>query len=323
MIDTIEAIRTLMKQISGTMANAGLEAKEVPGSKDHASIDTSDSSLTSVNYEGSAGTARLEFSGSTMKILAAKSDEKEFHELSETLFENQNEDWGQKDLRSAGNEIIDCIATFFGTDPVYEAVDKSKKKGGSSALAGKKKTAAPAKKNAKNPKTTNAHKKGKRADEQFDALDLAYRLEGIFSDLRGKADENIDQYGRFLPEEYIQDNVTEPVIGAIKSKDRQVLKRLFRALNLFYDEGEKDTQSLVAVSVLGVGLAKEDDATVEYAMTWMSDTLRPPVQNIIRYFRKGNTQKKLDKYYHPKAYKPTAKERAQKTALASLNANTK
>ena len=117
MIDTIEAIRTLMKQISGTMANAGLEAKEVPGSKDHASIDTSDSSLTSVNYEGSAGTARLEFSGSTMKILAAKSGENEFHELSETLFENQNEDWGRKTFALPAMRLLTALPPSSGQTP--------------------------------------------------------------------------------------------------------------------------------------------------------------------------------------------------------------
>ncbi len=308
MIEKNEAIRSLIKMAGPTMRAAGLHAQgtDVPGEKERNYISVAEG-VSAVNYEGETGTARVEFIDNLMKVLVAKPDDKEFKEVSVSLFENEEESFGQNDLRSAGNEIIDSIARAFNITPIYDA-DKTVK--------GKAQNKA----NVDNAEKKPARKKRvRRSDAEFDNLDLAYRLESVYTDERGKADEMLDKYDdMFLAEEYMQNVMVDHVMDSIKSGDRATLKRIFKTFNLFYDQGEKDTQSMIAVSLLGVPLAQQDDSVLESLEGWMSETLAPAVNNVVKYYKKGNTQRKLNKYYNPKPYKPSAKERRQQAALDSL-----
>lgn len=308
MIEKNEAIRTLVKNISGTMDAAGmvLQTRAVEGQKERDPLHE-EGKTTAVLYQGPLGSVRLEFADGLMKVLCGRGEE-EYQEVSTSLFENDAEKWNQKDLRSAGNEVMDSVSSFFNTPIVYEEGGKGKKSETSAAgtRAVAEKADVPAKKK----------KKKKRAGDEYECIDLAYRLESIYQDTRGKADENIDQYGRFLPEEYFAGVMTPLVIESIRTEDRPVLKRLFRAFNTFYDEGEKDAQSLITVSILGVNMV-QDDTLYPVCEPYMSETLQPAVYEVVRYLKKG-TARKMNKYNNPKPYKPTAKERAQKNALESL-----
>lgn len=308
MIEKTEAINGLLKAVSATMGAAGLSAED-----NGKIMEVGD--LQSVTYSGDAGTVRLEFEGIAMRVLASKPDDKEFHELSTTLFETGAEDFDAKELRSIANDVIESAAKFFGVTPVYDDA-KAPAKG-----KGKQQPAKKAQQPEKKPAPSAGRKKKHNPNEEYDAMDLANRLEAIYPETRGKIDENMDKYGRFLPEEYFQEVMADRVMKTIRSKDRQTLKRLFKAFNLFYDEGEKDTQSLVAVSLLGFQISQAEDSAelLEYVDTWCNDTLRPAVDKVVWYFQSGNKRKKVRQYLNPKPYKPSAKERAQKNALQSLN----
>lgn len=313
MIEKNEAIRALIKMVYPTMHNAGFYAqgKDVPGQKEKNYINEA-GGISAVNYEGDPGTVRVEFSDNLMRILVSKPDDKEFRTISTTLFKNEEETFDRRELQSIANEVIDSVSQYFGVEAVY---DEKKLK------AAKGQAAAPAAKQNAAPKKNNAakKKKTKKAGDEYDSIDLAYRLEAIFPEVRGSADANMEQYGRFLPEQYCDDVMKDQVMGAIKAKNRQVLKRLFKAFNLFYNEGEKDTQSLVAVSLLGIPLVREGDQELtDYVVDWCDDSLGPAVANVVKYYSHGKNRK-LEKYDNPKPYKPTAKERAKKTALQSLN----
>lgn len=319
MIEKNEAIRTLIKMVYPTMHNAGFfaQGKDVPGQKEKNYINEA-GGISAVNYEGNSGTVRIEFADDVMRVLVSKPDDKEFRTVSTTLFRNEEEDFDRKELQSIANEVIDSVSQFYGVAAVYEEKKGGKNKGQSNVPA-KKTSDKPANQNQKKKSNAVRKKKSKRAGDEYDAIDLAYRLEAIFPECRGQADENMATYGRFLPEQYCEDVMTEKVTEAIKSKNRQTLKRLFKAFNLFYDEGEKDTQSIVAVSLLGIPLVRENDPELtDFVVDWCDDSLGSAVSHIVKYYSHGKARK-LKKYDDPTPYKPTAKERAKKTALQSLN----
>lgn len=319
MIEKNEAIRTIIKMVYPTMHNAALfaQGKEVPGQKEKNYINEA-GGISAVNYEGDLGTVRIEFADDVMRVLVSKPDDKEFRTVSTTLFRNEDENFDRKELQSIANEIIDSVSQFYGVAAVYEEKKGGKGKGQSNVPAAQKNNA---KQPANQSKKSNAtkKKKSKKAGDEYDAIDLAYRLEAIFPEVRGAADENMEKYGRFLPEQYCEDVMTAKVTEAVKEGNRQTMKRLFKAFNLFYDEGEKDTQSIVAVSLLGLPLARANDQELtDYVVDWCDDSLGSAVSHIVKYYSHGKARK-LAKYDDPKPYKPTAKERAKKTALQSLN----
>lgn len=318
MIEKNEAIRTLIKMVYPTMHNAGFSAqgKEVPGQKEKNYINEA-GGISAVNYEGDLGTVRIEFADNVMRILVSKPDDKEFRTVSTTLFNNEDENFERKDLQSTANEIIDSVSQFFGVTPVFEDKKSGKGKGQSNSPAKKNNSTKP--EHQKKKSNAAKKKKSKKAGDEYDAIDLAYRLEAIFSECRGEADANMEKYGRFLPEQYCDDVMRDKVVDAINGKNRQTLKRLFKAFNLFYDEGEKDTQSIVAVSLLGIPLVRADDPELtEFVVDWCDDALGSAVSNVVKYYSHGKARK-LEKFDDPKPYKPTAKERAKKNALQSLN----
>lgn len=308
-----EAILSLTKALEGTMDAAGMKVVVSPkneGGKER-SVIISDKNQDVVTYKGTLGEVALRFDGTSMNVLCAKPDG-ELTDVSAELFEYGSPNWNQKDIRSAANEASESIAAFFGTGIVYDA-DLIK--------GGKKKNGVTVQPKAPEPKAVaaaEAVQRAKKTSENYDAFHLARRFEAIYQDIRGKAEENIAQYGEFLPEEYFKEYATKYALGSIRRDDRQEMKRLFRTCNTFYDEAEKDVQSLITVSILGMGFAAEP-VLLDNATPYMSETLGPAVTQIVKYLRKGSAKRKIKEYDEPTSYKPTHKElRKQRRKSAML-----
>ncbi|MBQ1663847.1 MAG: hypothetical protein II057_04775, partial [Clostridia bacterium] len=241
MADKKAALQSLYKQLEGTMNAAGLKAADK-------AVITSDETMDVIRYTGDAGDVRLEYKLGALDILATSEEEGKFQNLGTLLFEAENDDWGAKDIRSAANEVAETVSDFFGTTFVTA---------GSSEKAQQKQKNA--KSNDKAPAPVPKKKKAKKSDN-YEPVDLAYRLEAIYPEYAGKAMANEEEFGMFLPEEYFQQNpkLLEDILLDIRMEDRQQCKKLFKTFNNYYDDGEKDTQSLIAVTLLGMGAAKEE-----------------------------------------------------------------
>ena len=293
MADKKAALQSLVKQLEGTMNAAGLK----PADKD---VIASDETMDVIRYAGDAGDVRLEYKDGSLEVLGTSEEDGAFKNLGTLLFEAESEDWG-----SAANEVAETVAEFFGTTFVTA---------GSSEKAQQKQNSG-AKANEKAPAPAPKKKKAKKSDS-YEPADLIYRLEAIYPDYAGKAFANEEEFGTFLPEEYLQQNpkLVEDILLDIRMEDRQQCKKLFKTFNNYYDDGEKDTQSLIAVTILGMGAAKEE-GLLTVIENYASEDLMNIVRNVANYLNTGAGKRALKKYADPKPYKESLKERWGKQGL--------
>ena len=285
---------SLVKQLEGTMNAAGLK----PADKD---VIASDETMDVIRYAGDAGDVRLEYKDGSLEVLGTSEEDGAFKNLGTLLFEAESEDWGAKDIRSAANEVAETVAEFFGTTFVTA--------GSSEKAQQKQKSGAKANEKAPAPAPAPKKKKAKKSDS-YEPADLIYRLEAIYPDYAGKAFANEEEFGTFLPEEYLQQNpkMIEDILLDIRMEDRQQCKKLFKTFNNYYDDGEKDTQSLIAVTILGMGAAKEE-GLLTVIENYASEDLMNIVRNVANYLNTGAGKRALKKYADPKPYKESLKER--------------
>lgn len=300
MADKKTALLGLWKQVEGSMNAAGLSPVKAEKSGD---VLTNDGTHDVLSYAGEAGEVRLEYANGVLDIIGSNGEETK--SLGTLLFEAESDDWGVKDIRSAANEVGETVADFFGTTFVTASSSEKAQKT-KNAKAAEAAAAAPAPKKKKSKKNVDA----------FEPVDLIYRLEAIFPEYAGKADENEARYGTFLPEEYLQENpkLLEDILLAIRMEDKNYMKRLFKTFSTYYEDGEKDTQSLIAVSLLGMGAAKEE-GLLPIMEQYASEDLFKVVDGIAKYLNTGKGKKALKKYADPKPYKESLKERWGKQGL--------
>lgn len=285
-----EAVLILLKTIGGTMDAAGLSltGPKKPGEDD-----------ADITFSGDAGDATLKLEGNILQTLCRKKDTDDFKCVSQTLFDCETEDWDIKDTKSAANEVSESVASFFGTAVVYETQEnKANAKANTKSSKGKAQMTP----EIENFIAQGQKKKAKRESTiTYEPENLANRMENIFPAIKGSIDKNIEKYEMFLPEEYFRENVTDKIIEAIKLEDKPILKKVFNAFNIFYDEGGNDVQSLIVVSILGIALSKED-GLVEKCENYMSETLYDALIPVIKYLKTGAGKRKLADLENPKPY---------------------
>lgn len=136
----------------------------------------------------------------------------------------------------------------------------------------------------------------------YDPTTLASKLCIVFPELRPYYKENIDTYGEFLAEEFFTKYGTQKVIDAIKQNNPQTMKRLFQVLNEIYEDGTNDTQSLIAVTIMGE--LGNDQILLANCVDYMSETMAPPVIEVNKYLASMSGKKAKKKLLNPPAYKP-------------------
>lgn len=281
---------TLIKSIDGTMKAAGLAQD--------GKINDADESIA-FKYTGKAGEVSIELSDNVLSV-TCKKDDGDFCTVSQILFECDDESFDIKDIKSSANEISESVSSFFGTECVYDTQEN-------------KNSAAKSGKGTKNdaaitPEIEEFLAKGKKKKEKestvtYEPENLANRMENIFPVLKGELDKNIEKYGTFLSEEYFETLVTPKIVDAIKLEDKPVLKKIFNAFNIFFDEGDNDMQSLIVVSILGVSFAN-DDTLLPKCEKYMSELLYEGITPVVHYLKTSTGKKKIKDLENPKPYKP-------------------
>ncbi len=162
---------------------------------------------------------------------------------------------------------------------------------------------APAKKKAQQTKAAQTVSKAAVKNGSFyDPNTLASKLCLVFPELRPYYKDNIAKYGEFLSEEFFTKYGTRKVIDAIKANDPHTMKKLFQVLNEIYEDGTNDTQSLIAVTILGE--LGNDNILLANCVDYMSETMAPPVIEVNRYLASAAGKKAKKKLANPPAYKP-------------------
>lgn len=192
------------------------------------------------------------------------------------------ENGDNKDVNYVVNELSDCLNERFG-----------------------KKAAVKKAVTSKGPQTVS--KTAVKNGSYYDPNTLASKLCLVFPELREPYKQNIAEYGEFLGEKFFTEYGTEKVINAVKQNNPQTMKKLFQILNEIYEDGTNDTQSLIAVTILGE--LNNDQILLARCVDYMSETLAPPVIEVNRYLASSAGKRARKKLENPPAYKPKKKKK--------------
>lgn len=187
------------------------------------------------------------------------------------------ENGDNRDVNYVVNEISDCLNERFGKKAAVKKVSASKA-----------------------PQTVS--KTAVKNGSYYDPNTLASKLCLVFPELREPYKQNIAEYGEFLGEKFFTEYGTKKVIDAIKQNNPQTMKKLFQILNEIYEDGTNDTQSLIAVTILGE--LGNDQILLARCVDYMSETLAPPVIEVNRYLASASGKRARKKLENPPAYKP-------------------
>ncbi len=242
-----------------------------------------------IMFRGERGRIRIEYDNGKLALFCAK--------------ENQ-EDTPDDDMPRASLSLLD-LETFNEKDIKYicqeysETFDKlfSHKP----AHSGKK---------APTPVSRTQAKSGVLA---YDANTLGSRFTTLYTELRDEYKKNLEDYGEFLAEDFFTKHGNAVVIETIRENEPAKMKKLFKLLNDIYEDGTNDTQSIVAVTILGCSLANNPEL-VDNAKEYFSDTMKEPVTEIIKYLQ--NSKSARMRLENPPLYKP--KKEKKKGMFASM-----
>jgi hypothetical protein len=278
-----------MKGIEGTINDAGLKVEYPEGVKKPDLPIKTEGNKSIIMYRGDKGRVRIEYENSRLSLFIAKADESDAPDddmprASLSLLELESYD--ERDLKYIFEEYIETLEKNF--------INKS-------PLAGKK---------LPTPVSRTQAKSGALA---YDANTLGSRFTTIYPELRDEYKINLDTYGEFLAEDFFVNHGNKKVIETIRKNDRVQMRKLFNLLNDIYEDGTNDTQSIVAVTILGCSLADNPDL-IDIAKEHFSETMNEPVCEIIKYLRKSKSARL--RLQNPPLYKP--KKEKKKGMMASM-----
>ncbi len=270
-----DAISKIYAGIGDALSENGFSVRTPESAEKDALPLFTEGERTYMEFTGEKGTMRLEFSGAQAALLY-EDDAEAFQKLSVNYFDPESFD--ERDVKSLCNELADSIRQKY-----------TAKKGNKT-------------KNNKMP-TPVSRSAAKNGTQSYDGNTLANRLTStMYPDLKEAYRANYEKYGEFLAEEFFVNYGTARVIGTIKTREKQSLNKLFKILNDIYENGSNDTQSLIAVTILGE--MNNDAQMCETAAEYMCDDMRETVLLVNKYLASAKGKRAKEKMKNPPAYKP-------------------
>ena len=260
---------------------AGVEKGELPA--------VTDSGRITIEYKGENKALKLEHFNNKLALLgAAKEGEilsSDFSQISLSLLDSESAD--SKDVKYIVNEFSETLVEHFGT-----------------------KTQKPTKTKLPTPVSKAAAKSG---SVSYDPNTLANRFTAIYPELREEYKANCEKYGQFLAEDFFINHGTPVVLATIKENDPTKMRKLFNLLNDIYEDGTNETQSLIAVTILGA--MNNDQEMLANCVDYMCDDMTSPVINVNKYLASKGGKGARMRLENPPKYKP---EKAKKKGMMSM-----
>ncbi|MBR4727254.1 MAG: hypothetical protein IK080_05130 [Clostridia bacterium] len=278
MAEIIEALNELYRGLGETMKTCGFTPVFPAGADRSEAPVTQEGDKYVVAYTGENKALRLEFANDRLMVMGAQKEGEilagDFSEVLKKLFVPGEAT--EKSLRSDVNEISEEVLVVFG--PKAQKSAKSK---------------------LPQPVSKAAAKSGAVS---YDPNTLGNRFTSIYKELREEYKRNCETYGQFLPEDFFLNHGNAVVLGIIRENNPTKMRQLFNLLNEIYEDGTNETQSLIAVTILGA--LGNDDQLLANCVDYMSDDMTKPVINVNRYLdSKGGAGAKM-KLENPPKYKP-------------------
>lgn len=283
------ALELILKGIEGQLTELGFEVDYPDGIRPPELPVSTVGSKSVIMYRGEKGRVRLELNGDKLALFCARADES---------------DTPDDDMKRASLSLLD-LETFdekdikFICEEYNETFDKT--------FSGK-----PLHSGKKMP-TPVSRTQAKSGAMSYDANTLGSRFSTIYPELRDEYKNNVDTYGEFLAEDFFVNHGNAFVIKTLRENDKVKMRKLFNLLNDIYENGTNDTQSLVAVTILGSSIAANPEL-LENASEYFSDTMSEPVNEIITYLKKSKSARM--RLENPPVYKP--KKQKKKGLFSSM-----
>lgn len=243
-----------------------------------------------VEYTGAGKALRFEYFNKKISVTAAIKEEGEIIDSDFRPYDSwflDPDTATDKDIRSAVNEFTEVINGIFGT-----------------------KTAKPIKNKLPTPVSKAAAKSGAVS---YDPNTLGNRFTAVYPELREEYKANCEKYGQFLPEEFFLEHGNKIVLETIKENNPTKMKKLFNLLNDIYEDGTNETQSVIAVTILGA--MNNDQQLLANCVDYMCEDMLSPVIQINKYIASSKSARmRLD---NPPKYKPK-KAKKSKGVMSSL-----
>lgn len=147
----------------------------------------------------------------------------------------------------------------------------------------------------------------------YDPVTLASRLCLVFPEIRDDF-KRVSSQGEFLYADYFETYATPKIIDAINKNQPATMKKLFQVLNEVYEDGTNETQTLIAVSILGK--LENNQILLARCVDYMSQTMMPTVIEVNKYLATIGGKKALKKLENPPIYKP--KKKKKKSGLMDM-----
>ena len=273
-----EQFAQVLSALEGTLASYGFQP--LPGEAG-AALTVNDNAAYAL-YAGEKGALKLQYQNERVELFAADDAETLEADGKRLLVSLLPGGADERDVKYVVSEMSETVETRFSQKVV------AKKKQGPKA-----------------PQTVS--KAAVKAGSFYDPNTLASKLCLVFPELRDAYKENLAQYEEFLAEEFFENYGTPRVIAAIKENKPATMKKLFQTLNEIYEDGTNDTQSLIAVTILGA--LDNDQVLLARCVDYMSETMAPPVIEVNKFLATGKGKKAKEKMKNPPAYKPKKKKK--------------
>ena len=268
----------VLSALEGTLSGFGFQP--LPGEAG-AALTVNDNAAFAL-YAGERGALKLQYQGERVELYAADDAETLEADGKRLLVSLLPETADERDVKYVVSEMTETLETRFSK----KAISKKKQ-------------------NAKAPQTVS--KAAVKAGSFYDPNTLASKLCLVFPELRDAYKANLAQYEEFLPEEFFENYGTPRVIAAIKENKPATMKKLFQTLNEIYEDGTNDTQSLIAVTILGA--LDNDQILLARCVDYMSETMAPPVIEVNKFLATSAGKKAKEKMKNPPPYKPKKKKK--------------
>lgn len=290
MLELNNALDLIIKGLEPTLDTYGFKADYPDGVRAPELPVTKSGNKSVIMFRGEKGRVRIEYESEKIGLFVATADDAETPDdaigrASLSLLDLQN--YEDRDVKYICDEFAETITNMYSS--------KREREGG-------KKLPTPVSK-----------AKAKSGALSYDANTLGSRFtQNICPALRDEYKNNIDLYGEFLAEDFFVNHGNKVVLDIIRKNDKIQMRKLFNLLNDIYEDGTNDTQSLVAVTILG-SISSEPEL-LENARPYFGESMAEPVEEVIKYLIKSKSARM--RLENPPVYKP--KKKKKKSTFSSM-----
>ena len=289
MADIYSVLADIVGGLNATLNDCGFTAVIPSGVEKGELPAVTESGRITIEFKGEDKALKIEHFNNKHSLPGVNKEgeinSSDFSQLSLSLLDAETAD--AKDVKYIVNEFSETLVESFGT-----------------------KTVKPTKSKLPTPVSKAAAKSG---SVSYDPNTLANRFTSIYPELREEYKANCEKYGQFLPEDFFMNHGTPVVLQTIKENNPQKMKRLFNLLNEIYEDGTNETQSLIAVTILGA--MDNDQEMLANCVDYMCDDMTSPVINVNKYLASKAGKGAKMRLENPPKYKP---EKAKKKGMMSM-----